>query len=162
MTLLEICQLIENSAIGTNIRESNYYWMLNGTHVLGIGISVGAIFWFDLRALGLNMRHMRVSEVYRQINNWMLGGFAAMVVTGVLLFWARAASSYANPYFLIKLGAMALAGANAMYFNTRTKRDIARWDTAHVPPRGVRLAGLASLILWAVVIAAGRMMAYTF
>ncbi len=77
MTLLEICEFIENSHIGTSIRESNYYWMLNGVHVLGLGISAGAIFWFDLRAMGLNMRHMRVSEVYRQINAWMLGGFAA-------------------------------------------------------------------------------------
>jgi uncharacterized protein DUF6644 len=162
MTLLELCQLIENSYVGTSIRESNYYWMLNGTHVLGIGISVGAIFWFDLRAMGLNMRHMRVSEVYRQINAWMLGGFAAMVVTGVLLFWARAASSYANPYFLIKLAAMGLAGINAMYFNARTKRGIAGWDTVAVPPLSVRLAGLASIILWFAVIAAGRMMAYTF
>ena len=93
MTLLEICEFIEKSYIGTSIRESNYYWMLNGVHVLGLGISVGAIFWFDLRAMGVNMRHMRVSEVYKQINNWMLGGFAAMVITGALLFWARAASS---------------------------------------------------------------------
>ena len=59
---------------------------------------------------------MRVSEVYKQINNWMLGGFAAMVITGALLFWARAASSYANPYFLIKMTAIVLAGANAMVF----------------------------------------------
>jgi hypothetical protein len=162
MTLLEICQFIENSYVGTSIRESNYYWMLNGTHVLSLSISVGAIFWFDLRAMGLNMRHMRVSEVYRQINNWMLGGYAAMVLTGVLLFWARAASSYANVYFLIKMTAIVMAGVNAWYFNTGTKRGIAAWDTAAKPPKAVRLAGLTSIVLWAVVIAAGRMMAYTF
>jgi hypothetical protein len=162
MSLLEVCQLLENSAIGTSIRESNYYWMLNGTHVLGLGTSVGAIFWFDLRAMGVNMRHMRVSEVYRQINAWMLAGFAAMVITGALLFWAHAASSYSNVYFRIKLAAMLLAGVNAMYFNSRTKRGIAAWDTAVPPPLRVRMAGLASIVLWAGVIAAGRMMAYTF
>src|SRR5258706_1096644 len=75
MTLLEICQAIENSSIGTSMRESNYYWMLNGTHVLGIAISAGAIFWFDLRAMGLNMRDMRVSQGYPQIKAWMAGGF---------------------------------------------------------------------------------------
>ena len=52
MSLLDICQAIENSSIGTAMRESNYYWMLNGSHVLGIAISAGAIFWFDLRAMG--------------------------------------------------------------------------------------------------------------
>ena len=55
-----------------------------------------------------------------------------------------------------------LAGANAMYFNFKTKRGIAGWDTAGRPPLNVRMAGLASIVLWASVIAAGRLMAYTF
>jgi hypothetical protein len=162
MSLLDICQAIENSSIGTAMRESNYYWMLNGSHVLGIAISAGAIFWFDLRAMGLNMRQMRVSEVYRQINAWMVGGFILMFVTGGLLFWARAAASYSNVYFRIKLLGLLLAGANAWYFNYRTARGIAGWDSAGMPPPGVRMAGLASIVLWATVIAAGRLMAYTF
>ena len=162
MSLLEICQAIEGSQIGTAMRESNYYWMLNGSHVLGIALSAGAIFWFDLRAMGLNMRHMRISEVYRQINAWMVGGFALMMITGLLLFWARAAASYGNIYFRYKLVGLALAGANAMYFNYYTARGIAAWDSAPVPPLRVRMAGLLSIVLWAAVIASGRLMAYTF
>jgi hypothetical protein len=162
MSLLEICQMIENSQIGTSMRESNYYWMLNGTHVLGIALSAGAIFWFDLRALGLNMLNMRISEVYRQINAWMTAGFVIMIITGALLFWARAAASYSNVYFRIKLLGLLLAAANAIYFNLKTKRGIAGWDTAGKPPINVRMAGLASIVLWASVIAAGRLMAYTF
>jgi hypothetical protein len=162
MTLLEICQMIQDTQIGTSMRESNYYWMLNGTHVLGIAVSAGAIFWFDLRAMGLNMRDMRVSEVYRQINAWMTGGFVLMFISGALLFWARAADSDSNVYFRIKLVGLLLAGANAMYFNFKTKRGIAGWDTAGRPPLNVRMAGLGSIVLWASVIAAGRLMAYTF
>jgi hypothetical protein len=162
MSLLELCQLIERSAFSTAIRESNYYWMLNGAHVLGLGMSAGAIFWFDLRAMGVNMRHMRISEVYRQINAWMVGGFIAMFITGVLLFMAKAESSYINMYFRIKVAGILLAGANAMYFNLKTARGIAAWDTAAVPPLRVRVAGLASILLWASVIATGRLMAYGF
>jgi hypothetical protein len=162
MTLLEICQAIQDSRIGTTMRESNSYWMLNGTHVLGIAVSAGAIFWFDLRAMGLNMRDMRISDVYRQINAWMTGGFILMFISGAFLFWARAADSYSNVYFRIKLVGLLLAGANAAYFNFKTKRGIGGWDTAGVPPLNVRMAGLASIVLWASVIAAGRFMAYTF
>jgi hypothetical protein len=162
MTLLELCQLIENSQIGTAIRESNNYWMLNGAHVLGLAFSVGAIFWFDLRAMGLNMRHQRVSVVYRQISVWMVSGFILMLVTGGLLFWAKAATSYMNIYFRIKFIAMGLAVLNALYFNMKTSRGIAAWDTDPVPPMNVRLAGLISIVMWAGVIAAGRLMAYGF
>jgi hypothetical protein len=162
MTLLQICEMIQNSQIGTTMRESNSYWMLNGVHVLGIAVSAGAIFWFDLRAMGLNMLDMRISEVYRQINAWMTGGFILMFVTGALLFWARAADSYSNVYFRIKLVGLLLAGANAMYFNLKTKRGIGGWDTSGRPPLNVRMAGLASIVLWGAVIASGRLMAYTF
>ena len=162
MTLLEICQVIQNTEIGTAMRESNYYWMLNGAHVLGIAVSAGAILWFDLRALGLNMLDMRISEVYRQINVYMTTGFILMFITGTLLFWARAADSYTNVYFRIKVAGLLLAGANAMYFNFKTKRGIGGWDTAGRPPFNVRMAGLASIVLWAAVIASGRLMAYTF
>ena len=162
MTLLGICQAIQNTEIGTAMRESNYYWMLNGAHVLGIAVSAGAILWFDLRALGLNMLDMRISEVYRQINVYMTTGFILMFITGALLFWARAADSYTNVYFRIKVAGLLLAGANAMYFNFKTKRGIGGWDTAGRPPFNVRMAGLASIVLWAAVIASGRLMAYTF
>jgi len=55
-----------------------------------------------------------------------------------------------------------LAGANAMYFNYFTARGIAAWDSDPVPPFPVRMAGLLSIVLWAAVIASGRLMAYTF
>ena len=49
-----------------------------------------------------------------------------------------------------------------MYFNLKTKRGIAGWDTSGMPPLNVRMAGLASIVLWGLVIASGRLMAYTF
>src|SRR2546429_1692872 len=155
MTLLEICQMIQDTQIGTRMRESNYYWMLNGSHVLGIAVSAGAIFWFDLRAMGLNMRDMRISEVYRQINAWMTGGFILMFITGALLFWARAADSYSNVYFRIKLVGLILAGANAMYFNFKTKRGIGGGGTAPPPPPKAMMGRPAPLLLPAPVITAG-------
>jgi hypothetical protein len=162
MTILELCQLIENSPIGTAIRESNYYWMLNGSHVLGLAFSVGCIFWFDLRAMGVNMRHMRVSDVYNQIKPWMFAGFAVMVISGVFLFWAKAATSYMNLYFRIKFLAMGIAVLNAMYFHFKTSHGVTSWDADATPPFDVRMAGLVSVVMWAAVIATGRLMAYGF
>jgi hypothetical protein len=39
-------------------------------------------------------------------------------------------------------------------------RRIADWDRDAVPPRQARAAAALSLVLWAVIITAGRMMAY--
>jgi hypothetical protein len=163
MSLLEICIALENSQIGTQIRESIYFFpIVEGTHVMSLGISVGAILWFDLRVLGFNMRQQPVSEVYKQIWPLMFGGFLLMATTGVLLFWAHAAQCYNNVFFRYKLAAMIMAGANAAYFHFRTERSIAEWDKAPIPPTSVRMAGLLSLVFWTVVVASGRLMAYSF
>jgi hypothetical protein len=56
---------------------------------------------------------------------------------------------------------MLLAGLNALVFHRVTQRDCTRWDHFVRPPARARMAGLASLLLWAVIILSGRMMAYT-
>jgi hypothetical protein len=157
MTLFEVCQWIQDTQVGTAIRESILvYPIILAVHVLALTISVGTLVWFDLRLLGIKMRSQRVSEVYRQLMPVMLSGFFVMFTTGGLLFWALAAKCYGNVYFRIKLIALMLAAVNALVYHLTTERTIAQWDTAPLPPVRVRLAGLFSIVCWIVVIGAGR------
>jgi hypothetical protein len=49
---------------------------------------------------------------------------------------------------------------NTWIFHVTVFRRVAEWDLDPVPPRAARLAGGLSLLSWAVIITAGRMMAY--
>ena len=89
-------------------------------------------------------------------------GFAMMVVTGALLFYAIPVRSYLNIFFRIKVIALVFAGLNAWIFQVGIRRRTAEWDLQASPPRAARMAGLASLALWAVIIVAGRMIAYNW
>src|SRR5688572_6471590 len=89
--LLAKCVALANTPGGRYILESNWEFpVIEGTHVLSIAMSVGMIMWFDLRLLGVSMRHRRVSEVYNGIYWFMVGGYTAAFVSGLLLFWAEA------------------------------------------------------------------------
>jgi hypothetical protein len=157
MSLLQLCQWIQDSQVGTAIRESIWvYPTILAVHVLALTASVGTLMWFDLRLVGINMRAQRVSDVYRQLAPWMFGGFLVMFATGGLLFWALAAKCYGNIYFRIKIAALVAAATNALIFHFMTERTIADWDVASRPPVRVRIAGGLSLVLWVVTIAAGR------
>ena len=161
--LLEKCVALSNTAVGTYIRESTWEFpVIEGTHVLSIAMSVGMILWFDLRLLGVNMRHRPVSEVFRNIYWWMVGGFAAAIVSGLLLFWAEADRAYPNVFARIKFIGLLLAGLNILYFHLVTQRTQSNWDHDTTPPLEVRVAGFLSITFWVVVVAAGRLMAYTF
>ena len=162
MRILEICEWLESTALAVLVRESSYgFPVLVGVHILGLIFSVGTLLWVDLRLLGLSLQRSRVSEVYRGLAPWFLGGFLVMFVSGATLFTGFATSAYANLYFRIKLVALVLAGLNALAFHALTQRASATWDTEPQPPAAVRLAGFSSIVLWTVVILAGRMISYT-
>jgi hypothetical protein len=57
--------------------------------------------------------------------------------------------------------ALVLAAINALVYHVVTERGIVDWDGDGRPPRAARLAGLISIVIWAVVVLAGRMISYT-
>jgi hypothetical protein len=135
--------------------------LVEGTHVLALAFSVGTVIWFDLRLIGVWMPHQPVSRVFGALKPWMLSGFAVMFTTGALLFMSLATSAYAHLYFRIKMALLVLAGLNVAVFTFTVDRRRHEWDAAPIPPLQARIAGLVSLVLWAGIIAAGRIMAYT-
>lgn len=162
MSLLEIAQWLEATAIARWVQESLYgFALVVAVHILGLTVSVGTLIWFDLRLLGVSMLRIPVSQLYRRLMPWTLSGFAVMFVSGAILLSAYATAAYGNLYFRIKAAALLLAGVNAFVYHRVTERQISRWDEARRPSVPARMAGLVSIVVWAVVILAGRMMSYT-
>src|SRR5262245_48912288 len=161
--LARFCQWLYDSGIGAGIRESVWVFpIIEGTHLLGIALSVGLLCWFDLRLLGLVLRDQPVSKVWQQVMPVAFVGFALMFVSGLLLFLAEAITAYHSVHFWIKVTLLVLAGVNALSFETTAHRNMADWDMAPVPPLRVRMTGAVSLILWMAIIITGRTMAYNF
>jgi hypothetical protein len=145
------------------LHESLYmYSLIESAHVLTLCLFVGTAVMIDLRLLGLTMRRVPVSEVMRRLLPWTISGFAVMVVTGVLLFYAIPVRTYHSIFFRIKVILLALTGVNVWIFHRRTERTMPQWDADAVAPPAARAAAVASLVLWASIIVAGRMIAYNW
>ena len=162
MSLLEICQWIESTpAASRSANPSGCFRSWKRRTCSGLAFSVGTVFWFDLRLLGVGLRRYSVSETFDYVRPWMLGGFALMMITGAILFWAHAVQAYGSGYFRVKLVLLVLAGANIAAFHTTIDRHRLDWDHLPIPPLRARFAGAASLVLWFGIVAVGRLMAYT-
>jgi len=163
MSILEMCQWLQDTPIGTSIRESTWVFpIIEGTHLLAISLSVGTLLLMDLRLAGFLFRSEPVSRVSRAVLPISSVGFAIMFVTGILLFWCQAVKAYTSIFFKIKIALLVLAGINALVFELTVRRQSASWDSDPVPPFRARMAGITALVLWAGVICAGRTMAYNF
>ena len=163
MSILSVCQWLQDTDIGTSIRESIWTFpIIESTHVLALSISVGLLLMSDLRLMGVILRRRPVTEVYEQIKPWMFTGFAIMTITGIFLFWCQAVKAYNSYFFRAKVVLLILAAVNAIAFERGIYRKVSQWDNALVPPREAKVAGWVSLILWVAIITCGRTMAYTF
>lgn len=161
MTILQFCQWLNDSPIGTAIRESELLFpVIESVHVLAIVLLVGTVALLDLRLLGLVLRREPVSQIASQILPWTWAGFAAMFLSGFLLFWAEAVKCYGNPAFRVKVLLLVLAGLNPFVFHSTIYRRVAEWDTSPVTPVQARLAAVLSLSLWTGIIVTGRAIAY--
>jgi hypothetical protein len=160
-TLLALAEQIEGSAIGVAIAESRYaYPVIEGIHLIGLSVSVGLIFLTDLRLMNLFLRRVPVSDVLRHLRPYVLGGFAAVFVSGVLLFWSAAARLIESPAFLLKMLFIVLAGGNALYFELVIAQRPSVTQSHDVLPSAVKLAGAASFTLWILVVVCGRLIPY--
>lgn len=129
-------------------------------HVLTLAVFLGFVLLLDLRLLDLTMRERRVSEMFEQLNPGLFGGFAVMLVTGLLLFSGDPVSFYATWFFKAKMIMLLLAGLNVLLFNATIGRRLTDWDASPHTPWGAKAAGIASLVLWVGIVAAGRAIAY--
>ncbi len=161
MSLYEICQFIQDSQIGTAIRESQIVFpVVESIHVLGLAVSAGAIVLLDLRLTGLGMPQVTPGQLMNRLKPWYMTGFAVMMITGGLLFWSEAEKLYRSPTFRWKLFFLILAGLNALYYEVKFVPKMDGWTEKSALPQGAKIAGWCSLISWAAVIGFGRWTAY--
>ncbi|MFO7276519.1 MAG: hypothetical protein DIU56_005745 [Pseudomonadota bacterium] len=159
--LYELAARIETSTLGVAIAESHFaYPAIEGVHLIGLAISVGLIFLIDLRLMGLLLTRLPLEDVVRQLRRWVLGGFAATFVSGLLLFWSSAARMLESPAFAFKMLFILLAGLNALWFELVIARRHAPPALKVGLPFAFRCAGFASLTLWTLTLVCGRLIPY--
>jgi hypothetical protein len=161
MSIFEICQWIQDSSVGTGIRESTYVFpLIEAAHVLGLAVSVGTITIVDLRLIGAAMTKEPVTDVIEQLQPWTLTGFASMFISGGLLFWSEAARLYPSYTYRAKFIFLFLLGVNALLFHSTIYKSVDQWNGDAITPSRARMAGWIGITFWAAVIFFGRWTAY--
>lgn len=163
MNIDAMLKSVEGWGFATAIREGDvlFPW-IESVHVLAIVLVVGSIAMVDLRLLGWTSRTRAVRELADEVLpiTWM--AFVVAVITGGLLFCAKATIYGHNTHFLLKMAALLFAGVNMLIFQKITYRNVANWGApAHALPPAARVAGGLSLLLWVFIVACGRWVGFT-
>jgi hypothetical protein len=146
------------SGVAGLLRGSIYiYPLVNAAHILGFALLVGTIAALDARILGF-ARAIPLADTARLLLPFTIAGLVLAIAAGFALFIVKPQEYWANPVFLVKLGLIGLAVANALSLRVRPAWRAAL-DGGDVTP-GLRVSAALSLCLWVAVLVAGRLIAF--
>jgi hypothetical protein len=152
---------LQDLSFPTNIRESAWLFpTIETVHVFALVLVVGSIMTVDLRLLGLANRDRPFTHVAGEMLPWTWTAFAVAAVAGLLMFSSKALTYYGNIPFRLKMLCLVLAGINMLVFHGIGTRHLKMWDNIG-PPRAAKFAGGASLLLWTIIVGAGRWIGFT-
>ena len=161
--MLEFLVWLAETGPSIALRESLYAWLfVESVHVLTLALFAGTAIMLDLRLLGLALRPVSVGVLTSRMLPWTRAGFATMVATGMLLFYANPAHYYQNVFFRVKVVLLAVVALNIWLFHSRIHRRVAEWGGNLVTPRAARVAAIVSLASWAGIVVTGRLIAYNW
>ena len=163
MTIDSLLKSLEAFDFATAIREGEvlFPW-LESIHVLAIVLVVGTIAMVDLRLLGWASRERPLGRLATEVLPITWIAFVVALITGVLMFCAKAMIYGHNIYFLLKMGALLLAGCNMLFFHKFLYQTVGVWGApgAAVPP-AAKIAGGLSLLFWVCIVVFGRWIGFT-
>lgn len=156
--LLPLFERLEASAIGEAVRGSLWLFpVVEAFHLVGLAVIGGAILVVDFRLLGLTLRGHPVSRLARDMQPWVVGSLAVMILSGIPLFLSEAIKCYYSFAFWTKMTAL----VGAVIFTFTLRRAVAGAPDGRFPPAWNRAVGLASIALWSTVGWGGRWIGFS-
>lgn len=150
---MELAGWIEASSLAQALRRSaTLYMVLNATHILGIGLLLGAILPLDLRMLGV-LRGPPLQVIGPFLSRMAGAGLGLAMLTGFCLWSVRATEYLGNAAFRWKLLLLVTGLGNVALLHGLGWRRVVGTGTVDATTRG--LAAISAL-LWLSVLLAGR------
>jgi hypothetical protein len=158
MSLLPFFEWGYDTTIGEAVRESTWLFpVIEACHLLGLGLTVGAVLIVDLRLLGVGLSRQPVAQLSANTQPWLLGSLILMVASGSLLFLSEAIKCYHSFPFWVKMTSLFLV----LLFTFTVRRRVTRTGLASDRPLLGRLTALVSLGLWFGVAWGGRWIGFS-
>jgi hypothetical protein len=142
--LLSWAQAIDSSALIHRMRDIALIGaLINVGHLLALAVFAGALVVVDLRFMGTGLTREPLEEVVSQARPWLVGGFWALVATGLVQLALQPVKEYYSDMFNFKMKVMLVA----IIFTFVVRPRLARINESRLRIWG-KLVGLASLALW--------------
>ena len=133
MSLLPFFEWCYQSSIGETIRDSTWLFpLIEAFHLVGFGLTLGAVLIVDLRLLGAGLSRQPVAQVSAGAQPWFLGGLTLMFASGIPLFLSESIKCFHSYAFWVKMTSLFLV----LLLTFTVRRHVTRPGPAFDRPLG--------------------------
>ena len=156
--LLPFFQWCYGTPLGETIRNSNWMFaLIEASHLLGLGLTGGAVLLVDLRLLGVGLLKQPPAQLWAGVRPWLLGSVTLMFASGIPLFLSEAIKCLYSFPFWVKMTSLFLA----LVFTFTIQRRVIHSNMVFEQPGLARLTACVSLGLWFGVAWGGRWIGFS-
>lgn len=156
--LNEFAQGVSESALSMWILS--WFWtipLMQTVHILSIAATLAAVLMLNLRVFGM-VGHATLGETAERYTKVFWWALVIAVVSGISMLFGDTVRNLLNSIFWIKMVLVVFGILLAIgYANTLKRHTVAGVDVAAA---GAKVSGIFLIILWCVIILAGRWIAY--
>ena len=157
--MAELAGWMESTWISKTLFGISWLWPASESlHFIGLCMLIGGAGLLDLRLIGL-FRGLAIGHV-KALMPWAIGGFLINAVTGTLFLIMQPHLYLSSGIFWSKIAFLVLAGANALFFETRLAVPALAMSPDDDTPTGIKVGGALSLFCWFAALYCGRMLPY--
>lgn len=150
---------LESTAISKTLFGISWLWPASESlHFIGLCMLIGGAGLLDLRLLGM-FRGLAIRHV-KALMPWAIAGFLINAGTGLLFLVMQPHLYLTSGVWWTKVAFLGLAGANALFFETRLAVPALALDPDAETSAAMKIIGGLSLFSWFAVLYCGRMLPY--
>jgi hypothetical protein len=159
--LTELSLGISNTSLSAWI--GSHFWaipIIQTLHILAIAAAFGSVLMINLRILGVTGGTRTLTDTARRYLPWIWWALAVLVLTGIGMVIGEPVRELINPVFWIKMGLIVFMILVSVAFQASVRARIASWEVSHDGRVAVRFGAAAIIVLWCMIMVAGRWIAY--
>jgi hypothetical protein len=119
-----------------------------------------SVLLLNLRVLGVNGTDQGLDAAYRRYRPWMWSALFMLIFSGVILLISEPVRNMVNSVFWIKMSLLLVAVVCSLWFQRSLRNHMGSWDISPSGQASLRTGAVFLTILWCLVIAGGRWIAY--
>lgn len=152
---------LQKTALSTFIAMTQFVIpILQCIHIIAVAMLLTGFIMLNGRIFMTANKSRTLDQTLNRFMPWVWWCLLVLLITGVLMAIGEPPRDLTNPAFWTKMVFVPVTALLTLWFQKSMRRHSLAWDTPTGGPAAVKAASVGFIVLWLVIMALGRWIAY--